>query len=510
MEKLKKALLCLISLLLIFAICSCQFTPQPDDDGDGDGEVTPPADEGGDEGVDEDGSGKFTVTLVYDGKFFKPEYKSDDDVILAQWSDGYNVHTAPVDESGKAAISGLDGDYQVTLSHLPDGYTYNPNVHFSTNDSKDILVDLYKITKTKGSGTNPTNGAIEIKNPGVYRATIKNANHILYFRYKTGKEGTYTIESLVDVNENKCNPLVDIYNVNAGGWSQFVNTIDGGGVEMGYTKNFLFKCEVASENLGDKGQGIEFSFGIKVTSKDGVYPINVDFAIMRNGSFELEHATQTMVIPEYLENGLLKLKDGRTKADFATEAEFIGAFKNEHTYASGKKFKPAEKIVNGNRQHDGSEWGLNEDSGFYQKYNEETGKFDGPILYAIISEPCRHLETAIDKIEDIGSAYLTVSNGTENYKLFIEGYNSLADPNVLYDAGGQFDYNQYKGIEGYADYANKHGAVPVTQELKDFLQKLSIAQLYFRDGNGWCEASSPYPVDSTEEDQWLFACGYYA
>ena len=116
----------------------------------------------------------------------------------------------------------------------------------------------------------------------------------------------------------------------------------------------------------------------------------------------------------------------------------------------------------------------------------------------------------IDKIEDIGSAYLTVSNGTENYKLFIEGYKSLADPNVLYDAGGQFDYNQYKDIEGYADYTNNHGAVPVTAELKDFLQKLSISQLYFRDGNGWCEISSPYPVDSTEEDQWLFACGYYS
>ena len=74
---------------------------------------------------------------------------------------------------------------------------------------------------------------------------------------------------------------------------------------------------------------------------------------------------------------------------------------------------------------------------------------------------------------------------------------------------GYVGYDNYVGIDGYANYCNGDGVIAVTQELKDFLQKLSIKELYFRDGNGWCETHDVYPTDSTEEDQWLFACGFY-
>ena len=53
-------------------------------------------------------------------------------------------------------------------------------------------------------------------------------------------------------------------------------------------------------------------------------------------------------------------------------------------------------------------------------------------------------------------------------------------------------------------------AVPnLTPELKDFLQEYSISQLLFRDGNGWVEENPNIKVDAMEDDQWLFACGYY-
>jgi hypothetical protein len=62
---------------------------------------------------------------------------------------------------------------------------------------------------------------------------------------------------------------------------------------------------------------------------------------------------------------------------------------------------------------------------------------------------------------------------------------------------------------GYADVVNRDGKFPVTPELKDFLQEYSISQLLFRDGNGWVEENPNIKVDAMEDDQWLFACGYY-
>ena len=49
----------------------------------------------------------------------------------------------------------------------------------------------------------------------------------------------------------------------------------------------------------------------------------------------------------------------------------------------------------------------------------------------------------------------------------------------------------------------------MTAELKDFLQKYSISQLLFRDGQGFVETHETIKVFATEDDQWLFACGYY-
>jgi hypothetical protein len=41
------------------------------------------------------------------------------------------------------------------------------------------------------------------------------------------------------------------------------------------------------------------------------------------------------------------------------------------------------------------------------------------------------------------------------------------------------------------------------------LQGFSVSQRYFADGQGWVESNPTVKVDATEEDQWLFACGYY-
>jgi len=77
------------------------------------------------------------------------------------------------------------------------------------------------------------------------------------------------------------------------------------------------------------------------------------------------------------------------------------------------------------------------------------------------------------------------------------------------------DKNAPTLIFEYADYiTNEEGVYPVTEDLKIFLQKFSVSQRYFSDGNGWAETTAEdeigYRLYSSEEDQWLFACCYYS
>ena len=125
----------------------------------------------------------------------------------------------------------------------------------------------------------------------------------------------------------------------------------------------------------------------------------------------------------------------------------------------------------------------------YFKYNEETGywhlydnitKTYGPVLCVKITKPCAYYEESLNLIESHGNKNLTVSNLTENYKQFIE-------------------------VE-YAAICNSDGVCYVTNEMKEFLQKFSVSQRLFFDGNGFVESTGVYAI---EEDQWLFACGWY-
>lgn len=65
------------------------------------------------------------------------------------------------------------------------------------------------------------------------------------------------------------------------------------------------------------------------------------------------------------------------------------------------------------------------------------------------------------------------------------------------------------GAPGYADGINSDGCYPVTEELKILLQMFAINQAVFVDGNGVVETDEHNPMDSDEESQWLFCCGYY-
>ena len=461
------------------------------------------------DGTDQGGveSDEFTVSLMYAGEPYIPKID-----MCVRWSDGVSVHEAAFGEDGVARVTGLDGDYQVTLTELPKNLTYNPNIYVATNDSKHVIIELYKYKSAKRGGEDIYK-CITIKDLGVYRAEITSDSHILYYEFEPKQSGTYTVESWVDITANVINPQIDYYNGTVAA-KFFERTIDGGGISSTYTKNFKFVVEIDEQMIG----GV-YTFGVKVLADSSNFPVSVDFAVQLNGGFTYPWGTSDIMIPTELEN---------------INWDKINALK------TGNEFVGAEKqLASGSYIFDTDDWGYDEELGCYRKVNPVTGELDGPVLYAYISQPCRFIDEAFTTVEYRGNKVLTVNGGTENYKLFIEGYTALiTDPPAL-EIGPYFCVmacpcrqsgsctgacteeclnctedcrpcpEEGIGTPGYAGYCNEIGVVPVTKELKDFLQKYSVAQKLYCDGNGWVEENPTIKVDAGEDDQWLFACGYY-
>ena len=158
MKKLYLPLLLLLILSLVLSGCGEYTRPPvgtpipPGGDNTGD----PPNDTGGD--IDEE---PFTVSLSFSGAAFVPLQP-----ISAQWSDGYSYHQAAFDEYGEARITGLDGDYQVTLTDLPAGYTYNPNIYRANNDNRHVTIELYQLGSTRKNGTDLYEKIISLQKNG--------------------------------------------------------------------------------------------------------------------------------------------------------------------------------------------------------------------------------------------------------------------------------------------------------------------------------------------------------
>lgn len=527
-KRICSTVIILLAVFLLLVSCG-EFNPAVHDpinhpqSGDDTSDASIVTDEEGN--IDEN---PFTVSLVYNGEAYIP---SEEHPISVQWNDGYSIHTAPIGSDGVARVGGLDGDYRVNLTAIPDGYSYNPNVYAATNHDRNIEIELHKIVTTRGMGDQLYN-SIQIKNTGIYCVELTSASHEVFFEFAPPKSGTYSVESWMDTIDNKVNPQVKYYGANAF-FKQLQFVADDGGAEGTYTKNFKLDVEIADEMISDNGQ-VTFSFGILSSATDGKYPIKVYFAITLDGEFSLNHTEAIMMHPS--DEHLVRAPEYNKE-----EYEFVGAEfaqtvgNNTANVFDGKHYK----------HYPISEGGDN----YYHLYDEqkypETHGY-GPILYAYVNQPCRFMDAAFTTIEMRGNKALTVSNGTENYKLFIEGFGGLiVDPpgdngpyfcvtncpcrmenqcesaQLGYANGACSDAcekchvdcrrcpTEAFGMSGYGDYCNSDGVTAVTQELKEFLQKYSVSQLLFFDGNGFVETNPSVSVYAAEDDQWLFACGYY-
>ncbi len=560
---MKKIIAFTLLLLMLFAVSACtEYNPAVDpfetgkenegsnvngtseeDESKEDGDVS---DESESSGEEEDPP--FVIKVTFGGEPYLPDMSlSDDEALKVRLTDGQSYYTERLGEDGTLTVEGLDGDYTVTLLDLPkkigkNRITYDPNIYTVSNDQREVEIELLPITITVGDGYEK-NEAIKLKGTGVFRAEIESEEQVIYHMFTPKNSGIYCIESMMDISAEMYNPKLEKYNGNAasGAW-YYIETIDGGGSSGSYTKNFRHIIEVDEAVLGSS-----YLFGVLVEGKDAQYPVNVDFSISYLGAYDVEQIMSTLLAPEFIpSSNVAGVRDDTRFNEWL--AELNGHLAQNKTEFGSSNYTDAAIRKQGKRIFDQSYYKLNPDDGLYHVYDNEkyssTNGY-GPILYADITSACMFFESALNVIEYAGSKALTLCEGTVNYKLFIEGYDSLIYAHSIY-TGPYFCisscpcYLEYEDGEpgnnggacsvedackscagscrhpaesmkfqkGYADIANEEGRVPVTEELKVFLQRYSISQKLFSDGNGFAETYNPR-YDAYEDSQWLFACGYY-
>lgn len=529
MKTFKKIISLLFAVVMIFSVTACEgeynYAVGGGTGGGNSGDDMPDAPV-----LDGDPTNDFTVTLRADGEPYSPRMK-----MYAYWSDGFSVHTAPIDENGVARIDGLDGDYKVTLSAVPNEYTYDPNTHIATNDARNIVLDLYTLNHLTGSGTGMYD-CYHFSKTGVYSAVIESAEDEIWFQYAPDGSGTYTVESWVDTTADNINPYIEVY----GGSSQFkyhIRTVNDGGAMGSYTINFVHTVQIAAENISSGGQ-VVYTFALKADSKNNKYPITVTFAVKRDGDFELGgtnngSASKGLVVPQF---------------------DFSQYDVENHNYDDSYTMKYPEYLFEGTSDtyiFDEERFKLWEiekgGDGFYHVYDKE--KYPdtegyGPILYANITSACRFIDKAFTDIEYGSNAMdgtATIINSAlsingKNYKHFIEGHTQLVKfgyycvSSCPCHASSQENTDwactpdctkcdkecrrcpeELIGHEGYRAYANDDGMVAVTAELKEFLLGYCEKQIFFYDGRGTLEDGPINGVyyQAVGESGWLFACAYY-
>ncbi|MBR2929735.1 MAG: hypothetical protein IKC32_00765 [Clostridia bacterium] len=503
-----KKLVCLALLLsLCLSVVACgEYKPPVIPDGDKDPII------GGE--MDDDPTNDFTVTLRLNEQPYKPTLAID-----VYWSDGYDIFVARVDENGIARIDGLDGDYNVTLSSVPSGYTYDTNGYVATNLDRNITLDLYELNFVTDGGDSLGNTK-KFTSTGIYSVTITEPGQWVYFEFLPEMNGVYTVESWASITDDEINPrAIEHIGSAASGYFFDQREVTEVSTVGSFTRNFLYTVNIADDHISSSGGGqASYVFSVTAEAKSGVYPVTFSFAVKRNGGFDLGFGEKVMV----------DVEADMSRFDF-------DAF---NALAGGEKVGAEVTLTNAQGTYSVYQddyyklWEIDDGGdGVYHVYDEvkyaSTGGY-GPVLFAYISAACKYIDLAFTEIEYVGNSALTVST-TENYKHFIEGFDALVDGDyycvdecTCHDGkdgpracppGCPTCHRNCRGCPpdmigkgGYAAWCNGDGVAPVTEELKIFLQKFSISKRYFADGDGIAEKTGVYAY---EDSQWLFACGYY-
>lgn len=436
----------------------------------------------------------YTVKLYRDNTLWYPNMD-----IYAIFTNETSTASVLIDGfSGIAEFKG-NGEYNVHLSATPNNYIYNPNTNVVDPQHPDLIIDLYRRSEyTSGSGLDPYANAYCFSKTGYYSVTLNSANDIRYFQFWPAIPGKYSIESICDVYDDSIDPTAIRYN----GTDTYINpdaatTFTDGGVslEAGYTRNFKFTLTSADVEM-NTGR----PFSVSAESKLDEYPVTVNFKVTYEDTYSLGPGfSPTVIYPE-------------------EELSYARLSPN----ASGKKFNYCIDLNGGVLDQDFYRYYSIEDGGdgFYHVYDLEkypTTNGFGPTLCVQLNNGIpkgngqylfdgSFYEIAAGLVEGGGSwsyLFVTTKDGESlcyNYMLYGTGPLNSYYPNFTYNA----DY--------YARYMNNDGFVYVTKEMMEFLQLFANQRSLFRDGNGYLEIQTNSKgewINSGQEDQWLFACGYY-
>lgn len=398
----------------------------------------------------------YTVSLYLNNKPFYAEG------ISVFWRGTNTVHVAELGEDGQADAGELDGDFDVYLSGLPQGYAYDPNIYRATGTERhvDILIVEIKSPLRGDGGVNAKNdndakyqngGCFVVSSQGTYSVSCEK-DQILYFEYHPTTSGIYSVESWCNVYDDSINPLVTVYGGTVG-YKYLIDTRDTGGAALdgGFTKNFRY--EISVPNIGPT-----YTFGISAVSKTGEYPVTVEFAIVRDG----DCAPSSTVVPVSAKEAS-KL-DKPKPTDTYVYADDEGTFDSDNYYYDKKL-------------------------GIYRR--KDNGAY---LCCDLLKMPQSYTLTSLyaaNRVQESNNNFLklAVIDDDGNYKVY--------------------DYTDFIRKSYYAK-CDTNGRCYVTEELKEFLQ------LYAVNHNLWTDGVAPQDYmpegrgySASQEDLWLFACGYY-
>lgn len=460
---MKKLLIILLTAVisLFFSGCVTSYTP-PGDGGSGSGSGENPGGNPGDETP-------FTVSLETDGTPYFPETP-----MSAQWYNGESLVSAEF-ENGVATAYGLDGNYRVTLTDIPEGYAYDANAaeYTATNRKKDVTIKLEKLqSPMMGDGTGWYNKAFDLTQTGYYKFSFSSLGQSIYCRFSPDS-GTYSIESVCDTLENAINPRFEYYGQNrAYTPSRPYSTEDKGGASGKFTKNFKYQVSIDGDCV---------NFVIKCNVSLPEFPVDVYVRINFTESYS-RNPVYEMKIPEQIYDG-----DGEVKVSPAPEGSYI---------------KCGQEEGNVNHILDGSKFELGEDG--YYHFKDENGNLTSSIVYM---ELTHFLQVNIQEGDD-GQLYDVPTNvkvGQYDYTYFLKGWDGIVK---IYGSVSEVPvkYRHLEGGKGYTATALSDNKCAVTAELREFLRVYCAARQLFFDGLGSAESAG---YNSSDEDQWLYFCGYY-
>ncbi len=405
--------------------------------------------------------------------------------LYAIWTEkgGLNVYQAPFNAQGVATCTGPDGEYQVTLSATPTGYTYNPNIYLASNDDRDTEITLYPLRELAGIGNHPYETPYGISTEGAYRFTFTKPEEKFYFKTDIPRDGTISFKSLLDVTKNETLPVLERGLVSN---EMIQNTIIGGGEQSSYTKNFY-----ASYSLKDNQQWLYF-FKIGVESMNpSAYPVVVDM-LVEVTDYEDEYTNLVKAeVPD------IKLPHNRTAGDPWRATEPAGEFvllADVMKLGGGKRIPFEGDMVK-------------------KVYNEET---KGYFYY--LNEEFWNAKYPDHPITDLGKKMLYARLGKD-----VPGVNTTTPDGTAHNLGLSFrtdfrcplpvgqgkDYGEF--IAAYLAKKNSNGDYPVDEYMMQFLEDYSISHRIFFDGYGSAEwgLSEANRYSASADGRWLFACGFY-